>query len=158
MKQINVLGKSIKGQTREYRKALRNCGIQHFPTHGAFHVVQDTDRNYVVTPDCVTPLGGYVFVLGPAPMIKLADTKPIGYHGEETDPCRPTAEPVPDLPPLPDVTVYKKTSGVRANGKPYTNYVAVKNPKSGAIYFVRTTTPEGRTVYVEKAYADILAA
>lgn len=50
--------KSVKGQTREYRKRCRALGIP-FPLSGAFHVVQfDPDASPVPTPVLPCNVGG----------------------------------------------------------------------------------------------------
>lgn len=148
--------KNVKGQTREYRKALRSIRVPFFPRQGAFHVIDDEDGR-VVLPSAV---GNAVFpriVSGPAPTIKLASSLLLGYFGEEADPCRPTEEPVetPDLPPLPPTKVYKKTSGVRSNGKTWSAYREVRNPKGGQVYYVRKEVA-GKVFYQQIDYSDIL--
>ncbi len=150
------ISKSVKGVSREYRKAMRLAGMT-FPLSGAFHV--KIRGGSVLAPQDILLHPDTEVVGGPAPVHRVPAPQRIGYFGEEADPCRPLCVP-DDLPALP--TMYRKRTSqyTRANGTTGTrsNYSEVRNPKPGETYFVRQPLANGKYKYVEKSFSKIVEA
>ena len=142
-----MMYKSIKGQTRAFRKACRKHGMV-FPKHGAFHVTQEDgiavrpDHLYKFSVDDLT------VVSGPGPSVQEA--APVAVQHE------PLPFVKPDSVALPEV-FRKVVSEGMCNGvaKKRTNYRPVKNPKSGENYHIKTEV-NGKGKWVEVTYSDLL--
>lgn len=137
---------TIKGYTRQYRKALKGNGYKGFPLRGAFHV---TSNGNPVSATDIKPGLTLAYVAGPIP------SNPPYVQPFTLPPV--VSKPDNSPPPITLPTMYRRTERVGKDGentKKRVDYKPVANPKPDTLYWYK---PEGSKKYVEVNYSKLLS-
>lgn len=132
--------KSVKGITREYRKACRAASIRGFFLRGPFHV-RSFFSGEVILPAKMSSTTDAEFVRGPAP---LSTPKQ-----EKLNPLPTSGFPAENLP-----TVFKRVirEAKTENDKRRIDYRKIPNPKPGQMVWVKLLQTNGKMKWTETEY------
>lgn len=139
----NLINRSVKGVSRQYRKALRKIGLRNFPLSGAFHC---RENRITILPDAVTIRS--TVKAGPAPLT-IWKPKPS---------AKPAIQPAPVCPALTVEPVFRRVESLGMHAgkeRKRTNYRPLRNPKAGQQVWIKRIEA-GKPKWIEVSYSDLL--